>query len=76
MFLPEKAVSRATKALEPIRENLMSQPAVLGVGVGASDGNFTESAIVVYLDETAVTKPKLPAQIDGVGVRVILTGPL
>jgi len=75
MILPQQAVDRARPILERNRGNLMSQPAVIGVGLGASETNSSEAAIVVYVDETASVRPQLPAHIDNVPVRVILTGP-
>ena len=53
----------------------MSRPAVLGAGIGASDTNNQEAAIVVYVDKTAAAQPQLPAQIDGVAVKVVATDP-
>ena len=52
----------------------MSKPAVLGVGLGALEDN-SAPAIIVYVDQTNSSKPQLPAQIDNVPVRIIMTDP-
>jgi len=53
----------------------MSRPAVVGVGVGALEDN-SQPAIIVYVDKMSSLKPQLPAQIDNVPVRIIMTDPL
>jgi len=73
--LPEQAADRAGKVLERNRDGLMSKPAVLGVGLGASETNNSEAAIIVYLDKTNSAKVQLPDQVDGVRVNVVLTDP-
>jgi hypothetical protein len=73
--LPQQAVDRATKALETRRHNLMVRRSVLGVGIGASDTNSQEAAIILYVDKTAATRPQLPTQIKGVPVKIHLTDP-
>ena len=62
--------------LEQNRRELMSQPGVLGVGIGASDINNQGAAIIVYVDQTSSRRPQLPDQIDGVRVRVVFTDPI
>jgi len=74
--LPQQAVDHARSVLEQNRHELMSQPGVLGVGIGASDINNQEAAIIVYVDQTSSRRPQLPDQIDGVRVRVIFTDPI
>ena len=54
----------------------MSQPGVLGVGIGVSDINNQEAAIIVYVDQTSSWRPQFADQIDGIRVRVILTDPI
>jgi hypothetical protein len=71
--LPQQAVERASAVLEVHRANLMFQPAVLGVGVGASGRADGEAAIVVYVDKDAANRPFLPDSIEGIPVTVILT---
>jgi len=73
--LPEQAVLHASQVLEQQRDKLMNTPLVLGVGVGRSDENDTDAAIVVYVDKTTGARPFLPESIDGVKVRVELTDP-
>ena len=71
--LPQQAVERASAVLEVHRANLMFQPAVLGVGVGASGRTDGEAAIVVYVDKDAGNRPFFPDYIEGIPVTVILT---
>jgi hypothetical protein len=52
----------------------MSRPAVVGVGLGALEDN-SQPAIIVYVDKMSSLKPQLPAQIDNVPVRIIMTDP-
>jgi hypothetical protein len=72
--LPQQALDLASRVLEQNRHDLMSKPAVLGVGLGALEDNSTP-AIIVYVDQTNSSKPQLPAQIDNVPVRIIMTDP-
>lgn len=72
--LPQQALDRASTVLEQNRHDLMSRPAVLGVGLGALEDR-SQPAVVVYVDQTSQAKPQLPAQIDGVPVSVIMTDP-
>lgn len=72
--LPQHALDHANALLERNRQDLMSLPAVLGVGLRALDDSST-AAVVVYVDKTSSTKPQLPAQLDGVPVRVVMTDP-
>jgi hypothetical protein len=73
--LPQQAVDHAGAVLERNRDRLMSNPAVLGVGVGASETNNSEAAIVVYVDQTNLARPQLPDQVEGLRVNVVLTDP-
>jgi len=72
--LPQQALDRASKVLEQNRHELMSGPAVLGVGLGALEDNSVP-AVVVYVDKTSATMPQLPVQIDNVPVRIKMTDP-
>jgi hypothetical protein len=74
--LPQKTVDDAGKVLEQIRHDLMSQPGVLGVGIGASDINNQEAAIIMFVDQTSSWRPQFADQIDGVRLRVIFTDPI
>jgi hypothetical protein len=58
--LPQQATDHAGKVLEQNRHELMSQPGVLGVGLGALEDN-SQTAMVVYVDKTSSAKPQLPA---------------
>lgn len=73
--LPEQAAERASQALEARRNDLMSRPAVIGVGVGQSETDETEAVIVVYVDRTAGGRPTLPRTIDGIRVKRVDTDP-
>ena len=44
------------------------------VGLGALEDN-SAPALVVYVDKTGPAKPQLPAQVDNVPVRIIMTDP-
>jgi len=72
--LPQQALDQASRVLEQNRPDLMSRPAVLGVGLGALEDN-SAPAIVVYVDKTSSSAPQLPAQVDNVPVRIIMTDP-
>jgi hypothetical protein len=74
MQLPQQTVDNASRVLEQNRNDLMSRPGVLGVGLGALEDN-SQPAIIVYVDKTSSIKPQLPAQIEGIAVRVVLTYP-
>ena len=73
--LPEQAVLHASQVLEQHRDNLMTTPLVIGVGVGRSDASDGEAAIIVYVDKTTGARPILPRSLGGVKVRVELTDP-
>jgi hypothetical protein len=57
-----------------VKENnvadLMAQPGIQGVGVGRSDDNPAEPAIVIYV-LTGVSHPPIPPTIDGVRTRIV-----
>jgi hypothetical protein len=71
--LPEQAADRASAVLENHRANLMFQPGVMGVGVGASGRIDGEAAIVIYVNKDAGNRPILPNDIEGIPVTVVLT---
>lgn len=71
--VPPQAVERASAVLEIHRANLMSTPAVIGAGIGASGRADGEAAIVIYVNKDASQRPFLPDSIDGIPVTVILT---
>ena len=72
--LPQQALDRASRVLELNRHDLMSRPAVLGVGLGALEDS-SAPAVVVYVDKTSHAKPQLPDLVDNVPVRIIMTDP-
>ncbi len=49
---------------------LMDQPGILGVGVGRSEDNPGEPALVVFVEAGKLESP-LPAEIDGVRTRIV-----
>jgi hypothetical protein len=68
--LPTNEIARATVAKDRRSSELMQDPAVSGVGVGQSEDNPTESALVIFLNGQPRTP--IPAQIDGVRTKVIV----
>jgi hypothetical protein len=52
-------------------EELMANPVIIGVGVGASNDAPGQSAVVVYVEQGK--SAAVPAEIDGVRTRVIVT---
>lgn len=72
--LPQQAVDRASAVLELHRANLMFQPGVIGVGVGAAQSG-AEAAIVIYVDKTAAARAQFADSLGGVPVTVHLTDP-
>jgi hypothetical protein len=72
--LPQQAFDNSSRILERNRHDLMSKPAVLGVGLGALEDN-SAPAVVVYVDKTSQAQPQLPDQVDNVPVRIIMTDP-
>jgi hypothetical protein len=52
-------------------DELMANPAIIGVGVGASNDAPGQSAVVVYVERGK--SAMIPAEIDGVRTRVIVT---
>jgi hypothetical protein len=71
--LSEAAVALATAAKNKHAAELMADPAVIGVGVGASDDSSGEAAVVVYVERGKSHAP-IPAEVDGVRTKVISTG--
>jgi hypothetical protein len=68
--LPDGEIAKAAAVKDRLGAELMRDAAVTGVGVGQSDDNPNESAIVVFLKERP--RVPIPAQIDGVRTKVIL----
>ncbi len=71
--LPQQAVDHASAVLENHRANIMFQPGVMGVGVGASGRVDGEAAIVIYVNKDTGQRPILPDSFEGIPVTVVLT---
>jgi len=71
--ISETEVARARGAKQQHAEELMTNSAIIGVGVGASNGSPGEAAIVVFVEKGKSVA--VPAVIDGVRTRVIATDP-
>ncbi|HEY6274453.1 MAG TPA: hypothetical protein VIX19_20905 [Terriglobales bacterium] len=63
-------LDQAIAAKENHVANLMAQPGIQGVGVGRSDDNPAEPAIVIYV-LTGVSHPRIPPTLDGVRTRIV-----
>jgi len=69
-------VEFARRIKERHEPDLFARPGVVGVGVGSAEGDPTRAAIVVYVVSHDGARPRgLPAELDGVKVRVIPTEP-
>ena len=55
--------------------DLMRSPEVIGVGVGVKEDDPGKVALIVYVDSTRPTQSRVPAEVDGVPVRVVRTDP-
>ena len=51
----------------------MSEPGIIGIGVGAEDAALGDAAIVVYIDANSPLSAKVPRRINGVRVKKIYT---
>lgn len=67
--LSDEEVLRAKAVKERHEGDLMSNPAILGVGVGASQDDPTASAIVVFVEQGK--QAAIPAEIDGIRTHMI-----
>jgi hypothetical protein len=65
-------LDRAAAAQRAHVERLMADPAVLAVGVGASEKNPSQAVVNIYL-ETGRAHGPIPSEIDGVKTQVIRT---
>jgi hypothetical protein len=65
-------VDLATTVKERHVAMLMSTPAVLGVGVGTADDDPSEAVLVLYIEQGRAYPP-MPAALDGVRVKIVLT---
>jgi hypothetical protein len=72
--IPASAIENARQIKEKHVAEIMSDPAVIGVGVGASFDSPSEPAIGIFVLKNKTHKP-IPATIDGVRTRVKETSP-
>jgi hypothetical protein len=63
---------RAAAAKEAHAQELMADPAVMGVGVGSSERNPAEAVVNIYV-ETGRAHGPIPAELDGVRTQIIRT---
>ncbi len=70
--VPQAEANRATAVKLQHESELMADPAVIRIEVGASDDNPGEAAIVIYVDKRTAHAP-IPAVVGGVRTKVILT---
>jgi hypothetical protein len=69
---PQSGLDRAAAAKEAHVQELMTDPAVMAVGVGSSESNPSVAVVNVYV-ETGRAHGGIPAQIDGVPTQIIQT---
>jgi hypothetical protein len=74
-WVADDQLAYATTVKESHVGRLMADPAVMAVGVGADTGDPGRAAIVIILEEGRVHEP-LPAELDGVRVRVLRSDPI
>jgi hypothetical protein len=73
---PPAAITLATQVKVVYEADLMRRPDVIGVGVGATESDPTQAAVVLYVlthDFNQAPPADLPTSLDGVPVRTILT---
>ena len=70
--LPDSEVARATAVKEKHVIGLMSDPAIIGVGVGRSADEHSSAALAIYVDKSKISGP-IPAQLDGLRTKVVRT---
>ena len=68
MRIPDNEISRATAAKDNHLSTLMSDPAVIGVGVTAGDVPGT-AGVMIFVEQGKGHAP-IPAQLDGIPVKV------
>jgi len=69
----ETEIARVRATKEQHAQEMMSDSAILGVGVGASNDNPEEAALVFFVEKGKSIS--VPAEIDGARTRVIATDP-
>jgi len=72
LAVSQAEATRATTVKTMHEAELMADPAVIAVGVGASDDNPEEATVVIYVDREKAHAP-IPVAIDGVRTKVIVT---
>lgn len=70
--VPQDEVLHAVAVKDTYVEQLMADPAIIGVGVSVSNDNPEEAAVVLFVEQSAPTR-SLPLQIDGERTKVIIT---
>jgi len=70
--LSPAAIDRATAAKDEHAHRLMADPAIIGVGVGASSEDRSEPVIVIYVEQGRAHGP-IPSELNGVRTEVIRT---
>jgi len=71
--ISQAEVMRAKAVKDRHAEAMMTNPAILGVGIGASLDNTGESALVVYVEKGK--RVNVPIEIEGVRTRIFETEP-
>jgi hypothetical protein len=62
-------IERAAQVKDMHVDDLMAQPGVQGVGVGRSDDNPQETALVIYVEDA--TQTQLPQVVDGQRTKIV-----
>ncbi len=65
-------LSRVAEVKQRHSERMLADPAIVGIGVGASNDNPEEAAVVLFVSQSAPV-PRVPAQIDGARTKVVIT---
>jgi hypothetical protein len=73
--LSTEEISRATRAKDAHAARLMSDPAVVAVGVGEDAENPGRAAVVIYL-QRGLARAAIARELDGVATRIIETDPI
>jgi hypothetical protein len=68
--LDPREIDRSIAIKDKHADALMSQPGIQGVGVGRSDDNPAETAIVIYV-LSGQPRPPIPQLLDGVRTKII-----
>jgi hypothetical protein len=68
--ISNESIQRATSVKQRHQTELLNQPAVLGIGVGRSEDDPTQPAVIIFTDKNEF-QPAIPRVIDGVRTRVV-----